>query len=273
MVGVLDELSKGMILYYDHINRPTVGMRHFGESTPKKLSELGLIEKRSPSKNIKYVRNGYVISKDGLSFLEQYRDNNGKQKKETSLPPSKANDSSPATQSQLDYAKKYNFKIPQNATSADLSCLLTIAERRDKPSTERDKEFARIFGVKLNSQYIGKKGLFNCIKWELDDPSRDMDLLCWFIFRVYRGLVEGNINVPIKTPKDQAIKSIAEQFIENDKIMRSIYKYEGMDLIFFGTYIYNWTYEGEDWEKTYYGGSKATTAYKEVSLSLRIQML
>lgn len=82
--------------------------------------------------------------------------------------------------------------------------------------------------------------------------------MSWFTFRVYRELVGGAENAPISEPYDPIIEGIAEVLITDEKIVKSIRRYQGSDLIWFG----EWTSPDGS---LHTGGSNRTAAYKEVS--------
>lgn len=167
----------------------------------------------------------------------------------------------PPTERQLDYAKDLGITIPANATKDDLSDLISLKVDRDKPATERQKNFARTYGVEI-TKYIGKKALFNRIHAALVVPGREKELLSWFTFRVYRELANGADNAPIEEPDDPIIKQIAEELASDEKIVKSVRRYEGSELIWFG----EWT-SPDGYVHT--GGSNRTAAYMQVSSMLK----
>jgi len=87
----------------------------------------------------------------------------------TELPPE------PPTERQLDYARDLGISIPANATKNDLSDLISLKVDRDKPATERHKQFGKLYGLEF-TDYIGKKALFNRIQAALIVPGREKDL-------------------------------------------------------------------------------------------------
>ncbi len=167
----------------------------------------------------------------------------------------------PPTEKQLDYARDLDICIPANATKDDLSDLISLKVDRDKPSTERHKKFGRAYGIEF-TDYIGKKALFNRIQVALIAPGREKELLSWFLFRVYRELAGGADNTPIEWPDDPIIQEIAEELVTDEKIVKSVRRYEGSELIWFG----EWT-SPDGYLHT--GGSNRTAAYKQVSSMLK----
>lgn len=173
----------------------------------------------------------------------------------TEIPPE------PPTERQLDYAKDLGISVPANATKDDLNDLISLKVDRDKPATERHKDFGRRYGLEFTN-YIGKKALFNRIQYALVAPGREKELLSWFTYRVYRELAGGSENAPIAGPDDPIIEEIAEQLITDEKIIKSVRRYEGSELIWFG----EWT-SPDGYVNT--EGSNRTAAYKAASSLLK----
>ena len=173
----------------------------------------------------------------------------------TEMPPE------PPTERQLDYAKDLGISIPANASKDDVSDLISLKVDRDRPATERHKNFGRMYNLEF-SDFIGKKRLFSRIQFALSASGREKELLSWFTFRVYRGLFYGSENAPISKPDDPIIEEIAEELVTDEKVIKSVRRYNGSDLIWFGT----WT-SPDGYVHT--GGSKRTEAYKQVSSMLK----
>ena len=167
----------------------------------------------------------------------------------------------PPTERQLEYARGVGIQVPSDANKDELSDLLSIYEDRDKPATDRHREFAKHFRIET-TRYVGKKRLFEMIFAELRQPGNEVDLIAWFTFRVYRELTEASDSAPIKHPGDQKIRDIAKLLAEDEKVIKSIRRYRGEDLIWFG----QWTAPDGI---THYGGSNRTTAYKAAAEALR----
>ena len=167
----------------------------------------------------------------------------------------------PPTDRQLKYAQDLGITIPENASKDDLRDLISQKVDHDKPSTKRHRKFAQTYGLET-TQYIGKKSLFNKIHTALSASQNKLDLLEWFTFRVYRELVNGIDNAPIDSPKDPVIKEIAKRFVSEDRIVKSILRYKGKDLIWFG----EWTSPDGT---VHNGGSNRTAAYKEIAAALK----
>nr|WP_321384025.1 hypothetical protein [uncultured Vibrio sp.] len=166
---------------------------------------------------------------------------------------------------QVDYARSLGISIPEGISKTELSDLISLTVRKDKPATDRHKEFARIYSVET-SKYIGKKELFDRIQNKLVSSGDAVELCSWFTFRVYRELVNGDLASEVKSPTDPKIRDIAELISQNKSMVSSIQRYVGSDLIWFG----QWTAPDGF---THNGGSNRTMAYKEASRLLKERCL
>lgn len=254
---VLDEMKNGKTITIDKYEMHWLGDRSIGIDI-KKLLDNELIEKIVSSKSLKSSGNGYKISEYGLIYL-------------STLPPVKRKEvievqveKRPPTDKQLAYAKDLGISIPVDASLEEVSEMISCKVDEDKIATDRHRTFAKLYGVEY-SQYTGKKELFDRIFNAISRPTHENELLCWFIFRVYRGLVKGAINVPIQLPNDPIIIEISNEFVGNDKIIKSIQKYSGRDLIAFGEWTSPSGYH-------YSGGSKKTFAYQSISKTLNSKL-
>lgn len=167
----------------------------------------------------------------------------------------------PPTDSQLAYAKDLGISIPENVTKAEISDLISSHLEKDKFATERHRSFAKRYRVEC-TRFSGKRALFDRILDALKEPGREREIVSWYVFRVYRELVEGAENAPIQGPDDPIIQEIAEQLQNDQSVIKSIRRYEGRDLIWFG----EWTAPDG---RVFTGGSNNTIAYKRTSKLLR----
>lgn len=170
----------------------------------------------------------------------------------------------PPTERQIEYAVSLGINIPNGSTKSELSDLIRVATDKDKPSDARHINFAKIYGLYC-TRYIGKKLLFDRIQEELIKPGNELNLISWFAFRVYRELVSGKINPELDDPRNAIFMSIAQELISDDKVIKSIKRYTGRDLIWFG----EWTSPSGYLMS---GGSIQTIAYKTVSKILRTKL-
>jgi hypothetical protein len=132
----------------------------------------------------------------------------------------------------------------------------------DQPNEPRLQRLERGAPGEPFTQYTGKKNLFDRLFFHLCKPGREEDLTAWFVYRVYRELVNGRPDAFIKDPDDPIIRSIATEIIRDPAIVKSIRRYQGRELIWFG----EWTAPDGRLSR---GGSSETMAYKRVSSLLR----
>jgi hypothetical protein len=151
--------------------------------------------------------------------------------------------------------------VPTDATKEEVSDLIDARLQNDKPAAPQFQAFAKRHGVHF-TQYTGKKSLFDRLFARLCRPGREEDMTAWFVFRVYRELVRGKSDVSIKDPDAEVIREIARQLVQDDAVVKSVRRYQGRDLVWFG----EWTSPDGI---VHNGGSKKTIAYKRASSLLR----
>ena len=115
------------------------------------------------------------------------------------------------------------------------------------------------------TRYLGKRELFQRIFYKVSRPTFEQELCSWFVYRVYRSLTNASDNVPIKGPDDPVVQEIASELMTDDKVVKSMRRYQGEDLIFFG----QWTAPDR---VVYNGGSKDTIAFQRASELLRAKL-
>ncbi|MCI5056127.1 MAG: hypothetical protein MRY83_08465, partial [Flavobacteriales bacterium] len=155
---------------------------------------------------------------------------------------------------QLKYAESLNIKIPPNATKVDVSCLISRVIDNDNKEPNRELiDFAEENGL-FFSRYIGKKALYNLIYHNLSE----IDKIAFFVFSVYRYLSGDRMSNLRKHPNKNRFYEIAHLIQDKDQIKKSILRYEGQDLRFFGVITLS---NGNE----IYGGSIGTYGYKFVA--------
>jgi hypothetical protein len=172
--------------------------------------------------------------------------------------------SGPPTEAQLKFARELGVSVPTNATKDDVSVLIDegIQKRdRHKVASPRIQSFARSFGLNPDPN-VWKKDLFDQIQNALSRTGRESELLSWFVFRVHRTIVHGADNDPVSGPLDPIILNIASQLMNDAKVIASVRRYRGRELIWFGEWT---TPEG----LVVSGGSNRTIAYHEASRLLK----
>ena len=167
----------------------------------------------------------------------------------------------PATDAQLAYARDLGISFPTGATKHELSDLLSAHLEHDKPADSRHLAFADFYGVSY-TQFTGKKSVYRRIFATLSEAGREQDLAAWFAYRVYRALLEDRENAAVAEPSDAAIQAVAAELTTDESVLKSIRRYEGTDLIWFG----EWTAPDGS---VHSGGSNQTIAYKRSAALLR----
>ena len=169
----------------------------------------------------------------------------------------------PPTERQLEFARNVGINVPQGASADEVSDLLSIYQDRDKPATERHRTFADYYEVET-TRCIGKKKLFQLIFNKLSQQGNEEELATWFTFRVYREITNAANTAIAAHPNNPKLVAIGKQLAKDEKILKSIRRYEGKDLIWFG----EWTAPDGI---TYSGGSNRTAAYKAAASALRAE--
>jgi hypothetical protein len=164
---------------------------------------------------------------------------------ETPLPPPE-----PATERQLEYAKHLKIEIPENATKDELSVLISYKVDNDSPPNPGLIDFATGRNISF-SKHIGKKALYNLLFRAL--PLEDR--IAFFAFSVYRSLSDDREANLDKHISKNVFYELAEQQLRNDQFLKSMNRYSGENLRFFGTMKF------KDGNSTN-GGSVNTVSYK-----------
>ena len=180
----------------------------------------------------------------------------------TKLPPT------PPSEAQINLAQDLNIQIPMNVSMGDLSEMISFVTDKDKLPTDRHLKFADNYGVDY-TQYTGKKSLFDRIYHSLLESGDENNIVAWFAFRVYRGLVgSGDLNTEPQDPSHPVFQEISKLLSTNEPIIKSMRKYRGRDLIWFRARSKRANTYRADSGITVEGGSKRTMAYKTVEKHL-----
>lgn len=168
----------------------------------------------------------------------------------------------PPTERQVEYANGIGISIDSDMSQMDVSALLSRYEDSDSDPNPELIEFADHRDI-FFSKYIGKKALYDLVFQSLGDR----DKVAFFVFSVYRYLSDdrhANLDTSLHRV---AFYEFADNLILNDSFTRSLEKYNGNELRYFGRLIVN--------DESYHGGSTTTIAYKEAAqfLSSRFGLL
>ena len=138
----------------------------------------------------------------------------------------------------------------------DASALISKKDDRDSVPNPDLLEYATECKICL-SYYIGKKALYDKIFWALEGR----DKIAFFVFCVYRYTTDdrrANLN---KSPHRELFYTFADDNLSNDSFIKSMNRYSGRELRFFGTLTIN--------SRHITGGSTQTIAYKTALEFLR----
>jgi hypothetical protein len=167
----------------------------------------------------------------------------------------------PASEEQLARVRGLGLSVPEDASAKEVADLILAHLQGDRPAIDAFRAFARHYKVE-STRFTGKRALFQRIFTELTQPGREKDLLSWFAYRVYRDLVGHAGDAQIDGPDHPIIQDIAQRLGADDQVIRSLGRYEGQDLIWFGEQT------GPNGQQ-YQGGSNRSLAYSRVAAALQ----
>ena len=156
----------------------------------------------------------------------------------------------PPTPNQISSCREYGTYIPGDACSEDVHYIINRVSHHDSIPNPELMTYATEMHIKL-SYYIGKRRAYTIIF----DTLKNEDKTAFFIFCVYRFLSDdrrGNLN---QSPYKNIFYDFAKAKQSDKSFLRSMNRYRGSDLRFFGELRANGT--------IHTGGSKNTIAYKE----------
>lgn len=156
----------------------------------------------------------------------------------------------PPTERQLEYATSLNIELPEGVCKQDVSALISRSVDRDGIPNEGLIDFATNRKL-FFSKYIGKTALYNWVFYELPD----LDRVAFFIFSIYRYISDNRHSNLDTHPHYEKFYEFANSIVGDERFMKSMNKYSGADLKFFGELT---TPDG--WTHT--GGSVNTIAFK-----------
>ncbi len=159
----------------------------------------------------------------------------------------------PPTERQLSYAKDLGIQIPIGISRFQLSILIDRKVNNDSEPNPELVTYAEVMGIDF-PDFVGKKALYDLIFANLGLR----DKLAFFVFAVYRYLSEDRRSNLQIHPNREKIYDYVDTILLEDKIVKSICKYQGEELRFFGTIRF------PDGNETR-GGSINTIGYKVVS--------
>lgn len=131
-------------------------------------------------------------------------------------------DSEPATKNQIRYAHGLGIILPPNVKKGEISELIdaAVGEKRAQELPQY-LVFAQIYNVDA-SDCVCKQDVFDRILDALRKPGREVELMSWYTYRVYRTLVNGSRNTQINSPAHPSIHAIALLASRNPTLVASV---------------------------------------------------
>jgi len=248
---ILEALRDGGTITVDRHNMPWLGTRSLSPQTRYFLTENRLVERHDRTKAVETNGNGLVISAKGLATLAA-----APKPKPVSTAARVEKPPELATDRQRDYAGALGLAFPADITKSAMSELISKTVDKEGDPDPGLMEFARAHGLDV-SPYVGEGALYDRVFRMLPEEDKAR----FFAYSVYRWGSddrEGNLDC---SPQRELIDEVARQLRRNPQALKSLLRYEGRDLRFFG----ETTFEGVP----RHGGSENTIAFKEASRLLK----
>lgn len=153
------------------------------------------------------------------------------------------------TTRQLSALRNVNVYDTSDVCLFDASAILSKKYDHDSTPNPELVSYATSCHIKF-SYYIGKKALYDLIFENLDLRNK----ITFFLFCVYRYITNDRKGDLSKHPYRNLFYTFSSDNLSNERFIKSMNKYRGRDLRFFGTLTVN--------NSTLYGGSKNTISYK-----------
>lgn len=154
------------------------------------------------------------------------------------------------TEEQIAACRAHGSILPADACQFDASAIISKEIARDSIPNPDLLHFATAKKIKL-SYYIGKKALYDVIFYTLENE----DKIAFFIFAIYRFTSNDRQANLDSSPHRDIFYEFANSKISDLSFVRSMNKYHGSELRYFGKI----NVDGYE----YTGGSKNTIAYKD----------
>lgn len=162
----------------------------------------------------------------------------------------------PATEAQLAYLAHLGGNSQEDITLREASDMITNLQENRKPAEQKDRNLAHYYKIPV-TRYTNKDAIYRLITQTLTDPKRDVDLIQWYLYRVYRNCFDRNRAADFSHPKHPALKRMATELATDKSVTKSIRTEanKGETFRWFGTFT---TARGSQ----YSGASRATLAYR-----------
>jgi hypothetical protein len=255
---VLQFLQDGSVMSVDRHNTAWCADRPIQLNTQQFLRTNKLIKKIDTSRPAHLKGNGYVITVKGLAILRQQP---ASAKHANNDPPidDQRDQKHPPTEKQLKYALELGLEVPNDASIEEVSDLISAHIDDDEKSGQSLLLIASQYNVR-HTRFTGKRELFNRIFICLNPPTREVDLLAWFILQVYKN-IGANFEEALRRPDREEIYQIAKELAGEEAVVKSVRRYSG-DL----THFREWE-DSEGYIRS--GASTRTCAYQRVATELK----
>ncbi len=164
------------------------------------------------------------------------------------------------TERQIAYARDLGIAIPENISREDLSHMISKVVDKDSDPNPGLVEYAQGKGI-LVSPHMGKRSLYSLIFSSLSGE----DKIAFFAFSIYRWLSDDRRANLDNHPNKDAFYEFAKSVADNESFQKSMNRYSGDSLRFFGTL----NVQGKDATLEHTGGSTGTIAYKTAAEFLK----
>lgn len=163
----------------------------------------------------------------------------------------------PASERQIQYASDLELAVPMGATWQEMHDILS--RHLDHDGDDDAPPWLKSYGAQHGfpvTRYSGARQLFTFLGRLFADQGRP-SLAYWFVFNVAREFAPRAGHVA-----DEVVSSVAAEMAVDQKLMKSVERYEPEDLRDFGR-----STDREGWVRE--GGSQKSAVYKFVSERLR----
>ena len=248
---ILEALRDGGTMTVDRSNSSSLGTRAVSLQTRSFLTENRLVERRDKTKSVETSGNGFIISAKGLAALES-----AQKPKTRSTAATGDKNPEPATDRQREYGGRLGLSFPAEITKSAMSELISKTVDKDADPDPRLMDFARAHGLDI-SPFVGEGALYDRIFRTLPEEDKAR----FFVFSVYRWMSDDRESNLDCSPHREQIDEVARQLRDSPQALKSLLRYEGKDLRFFGEA----TFDGF----VHQGGSANTIAFKDARRLLK----
>lgn len=160
----------------------------------------------------------------------------------------------PATISQIAFAGRLGIDLPDDCDVDEASSLISNALEKDVVASDELFKIANTYKL-YTTRFSGEKDIYDRLLPWLSRPGSEQKLTEWFVYNLYRDKIKHRNDISLEDPDDHKVWSIARELHKDERVIKSIKRYEGIDLLGFG-------FVDLPDERMTSGGSRNTIAYK-----------